>query len=63
MTRVQAKWTDQSSPDALLSIFIAAAAGVASGESALWEGEMKEQCWRGGAEREKHPTVSFHCPR
>lgn len=54
--------------DTLLSIFNEAAAGVTSGESALWDGEMKAAERRGDREREeererdKHPTVSFHCP-
>lgn len=38
--------------DTLLSIFNEAAAGVTSGESALWEGEMKERCGGEGRKRE-----------
>lgn len=38
--------------DTLLSIFNKAAAGVTSGESALWEGEMKERCGGEGRGRE-----------
>lgn len=38
--------------DTLLSIFNEAAVGVTSGESALWEGEMKERCSGEGSKRE-----------
>lgn len=43
--------------DTLLSIFNEAAAGVTSGESALWEGEMKER--RGGEGRKREASHRF----
>lgn len=46
-------------PDTLLSIFNVAAAGVTSGESALWEGEMKERRGGEGGEREREASHRF----
>ncbi len=43
--------------DTLLSIFNEAATGVTSGESALWEGEMKER--RGGKGRKREASHRF----
>ena len=48
--------------DTLLSIFNEAAAGVTSGESALWEGEMKECCGGGGGKARSIPPFAFIVP-
>lgn len=46
--------------DTLLSIFNEAATGVTSGESALWEGEMKESYGEEGRRREaSHRSLSL----
>lgn len=50
-------WPPVFIPDTLLSIFNMAAAEVTSGESALWEGEMKEQ--RGGEGRGREASCRF----
>lgn len=50
-------WPPVFIPDTLLSIFNMAAAGVTSGESVLWEGEMKAHC--GGEGRERGASHRF----
>lgn len=55
-------WPPVFIPDTLLSISNAAAAEVTSGESALWEGEMKEQARRGGERERSIPPFPFIVP-